>query len=135
MIDHLGFRVRNPADSRRFYEACAAALGLAVIDNTQESFLVGRSAQEPIPFLWVGTANPAFWTSDHVVSAAPIHLAFAASSHDAVDRFYAMALEAGGRDNGAPGPRGPQEMGYYAAFVLDPDGNNIEAGSRAVTAG
>ena len=135
MIDHLGFRVRNLTDSRRFYEACAAALGLAVIDNTPDSFLVGRSASEPIPFLWVGTVNPAFWTSAHVVSAAPIHLAFTASSQEAVDRFYDTALEAGGRDNGAPGPRGPQEMGYYAAFVLDPDGNNIEAGCRAVSAG
>jgi catechol 2,3-dioxygenase-like lactoylglutathione lyase family enzyme len=134
MIDHFGFRVSDLDASRQFYEACAAALGLAVIDNSPESFLVGRDPSNPIPFLWIGTALPAFWTSDHVTSAAPVHLAFEAHSHEAVDRFYELAMEAGGRDNGAPGPRGPVNMGYYAAFVLDPDGNNIEAGCRAITA-
>jgi catechol 2,3-dioxygenase-like lactoylglutathione lyase family enzyme len=137
MIDHLGFRVRDLAEARRFYEACAGALGVAVIDNTAESFLIGRSAAEPVPFIWIGTARPAFWTGTHATSAAPMHFAFTAPSREAVDAFHKAAIEAGGRDNGAPGPRGPQEMGYYAAFVLDPDGNNIEAGFRAsgVTAG
>ncbi len=135
MIDHMGFRVRNLTASRRFYEAVAAALGLAVIDNGDEAFLLGRSETQPVPFIWIGTTLPAFWTSDHVVAAAPIHLSFTAPSPAAVDRFYDLAIEAGGLDNGAPGPRGPTEAGYYAAFVLDPDGNNIEAGSRAIVAG
>jgi catechol 2,3-dioxygenase-like lactoylglutathione lyase family enzyme len=130
MIDHFGFRVRDLAAARRFYEACANALGLGVIDNTAESFLIGRSAEQPIPFIWIGTAHPAFWRAEHVTSKSPIHVAFSASSREAVDRFYAFTLEAGGRDNGAPGPRGPEEMGYYGAYVLDPDGNNIEAGFR-----
>jgi catechol 2,3-dioxygenase-like lactoylglutathione lyase family enzyme len=130
MIDHMGFRVRDLTAARRFYDACAAALGLQTIDNTADSFILGRSAQEPIPFIWIGTASPAFWTSAHSTSASPIHLAFTARDRAAVDAFHAAALVAGGKDNGAPGPRGPAEMGYYAAFVLDPDGNNIEAGIR-----
>ena len=101
MFDHLGFRVRDLAASRRFYDAVAAAVGLQTVDNTPESFVMGRSAQEPIPFLWVGTTQPAFWTAGHATSASPIHLAF------------------------APGLR---RETYYAAYVLDPDGNNIEAG-------
>jgi catechol 2,3-dioxygenase-like lactoylglutathione lyase family enzyme len=134
MIDHMGFRVADLARSRRFYDACVRALGLRLIENTPESFLIARSAEKPLsfvfPFIWIGTAHPAFWTSRHSVSASPIHLAFTAASSDAVDEFHKAALEAGGADNGAPGPRGPEEMGYYAAFVLDPDGNNIEAGFR-----
>lgn len=133
MIDHLGFRVRDLAAARRFYEAVARALGLAVADNTPESFVFGPSAEEPVPFLWVGTALPAFWTEEHWTSQSPIHLAFTAKDREAVNEFHRVALAAGGRDNGAPGLRGPPELNYYAAFVLDPDGNNIEAGFRAKT--
>jgi len=130
MLDHMGFRVRDLAAARRFYDACTAAVGLATIDNTAESFLIGRSAEEPLPFIWVGTAAPAFWTPAHRTSAAPIHFAFAAKDRAAVDAFHAAALTAGGVDNGAPGPRGGDGYGYYAAFVLDPDRNNVEAGVR-----
>ena len=130
MIDHMGFRVRNLAASRRFYDACTSALGLGTIDNSEDSFLIGRSAKEPLPFNWVGTALPAFWTAAHTTSASPVHIAFRAENRASVDGFYQAALAAGGSDNGAPGPRGPAEMKYYAAFVLDPDGNNIEAGVR-----
>ena len=83
-----------------------------------------------MPFIWVGTAPPAFWTVGHRTSAAPIHFAFAAKDRAAVDAFYAAALKAGGVDNGAPGPRGGDAHRYYAGFVLDPDGNNVEAGVR-----
>jgi catechol 2,3-dioxygenase-like lactoylglutathione lyase family enzyme len=130
MIDHMGFRVRDLAASRRFYEACAQAIGLQIIDNTAESFLIVRSLEQPLPFIWVGTALPAFWNAAHMVSASPIHVGFTAPSRDAVDAFHRAALAAGGRDNGPPGPRGPAEMKYYGAYVLDPDGNNIEAGVR-----
>jgi catechol 2,3-dioxygenase-like lactoylglutathione lyase family enzyme len=130
VIDHMGFRVRDLAASRRFYEACAQAIGLQVIDNTEESFLIGRSAEVPIPFIWVGTAQPAFWGSSHTTSSSPIHIGFSAANRAAVDAFYRAAVAAGGRDNGAPGPRGPEAMKYYGAYVLDPDGNNIEAGVR-----
>ena len=130
MIDHMGFRVRDLAAARRFYDACLAPLGLQAIDNTAESFLIGRSQEEPLPFIWVGTTQPTFWSAVHSISQSPIHLAFKARERSAVDAFHRAALEAGGTDNGKPGPRGPASMRYYAAFVLDPDSNNIEAGVR-----
>jgi catechol 2,3-dioxygenase-like lactoylglutathione lyase family enzyme len=130
MIDHMGFRVRDLAAARRFYNACLAPLGLQAIDNTEESFLIGRSQAEPLPFIWVGTTQPTFWSAGHSISKSPIHVAFKANERSAVDAFHRAALEAGGTDNGKPGPRGPASMKYYAAFVLDPDGNNIEAGVR-----
>jgi catechol 2,3-dioxygenase-like lactoylglutathione lyase family enzyme len=130
MIDHMGFRVRDLAAARRFYNACLAPLGLQAIDNTEESFLIGRSQAEPLPFIWVGTTQPTFWSAGHSISKSPIHVAFKTNERSAVDAFHRAALEAGGTDNGKPGPRGPASMKYYAAFVLDPDGNNIEAGVR-----
>ena len=133
MLDHLGFRVRDLRCSRRFYEACLAPIGLRVIDSTPDSFLIGRSAEQPLPFIWVGTAEPAFWTAAHSTSSSPIHLGFQALDRGAVDEFYRRAIAAGGKDNGAPGPRGPAGFNYYAAYVLDPDGNNIEAGVRERT--
>jgi catechol 2,3-dioxygenase-like lactoylglutathione lyase family enzyme len=130
MLDHIGFRVKDLAAARRFYDHTMKALGLQVIDNTRTSFLIGRSAAEPIPFIWIGTDQPSFWGAVHTTSASPIHVAFAAPDRAAVDAFHAAALANGGKDNGPPGPRGPAEMNYYAAYVLDPDGNNIEAGLR-----
>jgi catechol 2,3-dioxygenase-like lactoylglutathione lyase family enzyme len=130
MLDHMGFRVRDLAAARQFYDACTAPLGLATIDNSENSFLIGESAAKPLPFIWVGTSLPAFWTPAHKTSAAPIHIAFRAKDREAVNAFYVAALDAGGMDNGAPGPRGGESQHYYAAFVLDPDGNNVEAGVR-----
>jgi catechol 2,3-dioxygenase-like lactoylglutathione lyase family enzyme len=130
MIDHFGFRVRDLARARFFYDAILEPLGLQAVDNSEESFVIGRSKAEPLPFIWVGITQPAFWTGAHETSRSPIHLAFKATSRDAVDAFHRAALAAGGTDNGAPGLRGPVEMKYYAAFVLDPDGNNVEAGVR-----
>ncbi|EHK57788.1 VOC family protein [Allomesorhizobium alhagi] len=130
MFDHIGFRVRDLEAARRFYDAVADALGLATAYNTDTSFLLGRSAAEPMPFLWIGTDQPAFWSEGPTFSPSPIHIAFQAKDRAAVDAFYRAALANGGTDNGAPGPRGPAEMKYYGAYVLDPDGNNIEAGFR-----
>ena len=130
MIDHFGFRVRDLRAARRFYDACLPVLALQAVDNTETSFVIGHSAEEPLPFIWVGTTHPAFWNENHMTSMSPIHVAFRAPNRAAVDAFHRAALAAGGMDNGAPGPRGPAEMKYYAAFVLDPDGNNIEAGIR-----
>jgi catechol 2,3-dioxygenase-like lactoylglutathione lyase family enzyme len=120
MLDHIGVRVRDLKPAKRFYESAMAALDLQVIDNTETSFLIGRSAEQPIPFIWVGTDEPAFWTTGNRVSASPIHIAFSAQSREAVDVFHRAALEAGGSDNGAPGRRGPKEMNYYAASLLIP---------------
>ena len=76
MIDHFGFRVRDLARARFFYDAVLKPLGLQAVDNGKESFVIGRSAAEPLPFIWVGITQPAFWTSAHETSRSPIHLAF-----------------------------------------------------------
>ena len=126
MLDHTGIVVSDLARARRFYDAIARPLGLATASNSEASFLLGRSAEEPIPYLWIGTIRPSYWAEGSRAGLNQAHIAFVASTKAAVDEFYRAALAAGGADNGAPGPR--QGAGdYYGAFVLDPDGNNIEA--------
>jgi catechol 2,3-dioxygenase-like lactoylglutathione lyase family enzyme len=133
MLDHTGFVVSDLAKARRFYDAIAKPLGLATADNGPHAFLFGRSAQEPIPYLWIGTLRPSYWAEGSRPGLNQTHVAFIAPSKEAVDEFYRAALAAGGRDNGKPGPR--EGAGdYYGAFVLDPDGNNIEACVRGPAA-
>lgn len=117
LIDHLHLRVRDLATSRRFYRAALEALGRL------DAF---------------GEAPGCFFADELYVDEASgpvshVHLAFQARSEAQVQRFHALTLAAGGRDNGAPGPR-PYHPGYYGAFVLDPDGNNIEAVYHGPTA-
>ncbi len=126
MLDHTGLVVSDLARSRRFYDAVAGALGLATADNSEHSFLLGRSAEEPIPYLWIGTLRPSYWAEGSRPGLNQMHVAFAARSRAEVDAFHRAALAAGGIGNGAPGPRAGAGD-YYGAFVLDPDGNNIEA--------
>ena len=109
LLDHVHLRVSDFEASRRFYEAALAPLGLGLTGGGDDWF----SADE-------------LFVSDDGSPTAGLHLAFQAADRDAVDRFYEAALTAGGRDNGAPGERS-YHPGYYAAFVLDPDGNNVEA--------
>jgi catechol 2,3-dioxygenase-like lactoylglutathione lyase family enzyme len=109
LIDHIEIRVANIEISKHFYRAVLDSLGL------------------PEPYEGDGF----FFADELVVSKADdnisrVHLAFQAEDRDMVQAFYKAALAAGGHDNGAPGDR-PYHPGYYAAFVLDPDGNNIEA--------
>ena len=111
LIDHIGLGVRDLAASRRFYEAALAPLGLALSAHGENIF---------IDELWIGQVERDF---------SRLHIAFQAPARAAVEAFYAAALAAGGRDNGAPGERA-YHPGYYAAFVLDPDGNNVEAVCR-----
>jgi catechol 2,3-dioxygenase-like lactoylglutathione lyase family enzyme len=133
MLDHTGIVVTDLARARRFYDAIARALGLGTIDNGDQAFLLGRSAEEPIPYLWIGTLRPSYWAEGSRPGLNQMHIAFAAPSKAVVDEFYRAALAAGGKDNGRPGPReGAGE--YYGAFVLDPDGNNIEACVRGPAA-
>ncbi len=126
MLDHTGFVVSDLAQARRFYDAIAKPLGLGTIDNGPQAFLLGRSAEEPIPYLWIGTLRPSYWAEGSRPGLNQMHIAFAAPTKDAVDEFYRAALAAGGKDNGKPGRREGADS-YYGAFVLDPDGNNIEA--------
>jgi len=133
MIDHTGIVVTDLAKARRFYDAIARPLGLATASNSPESFLFGRSAEEPIPYLWIGTIRPSYWIEGSRAGLNQAHIAFIAPDKVAVDAFHKAALAAGGRDNGPPGPR--EGAGdYYGAFVLDPDGNNIEACVRGAAA-
>ena len=113
LIDHLHLRVRDLAASRRFYRAALEAIGrLDAFGEAPGCFYADE--------LYVDEADGTPLRVSHV------HLAFQARSQAEVQRFHAMTLAAGGRDNGAPGPR-HYHPGYYGAFVLDPDGNNIEA--------
>jgi catechol 2,3-dioxygenase-like lactoylglutathione lyase family enzyme len=111
----------------------ATVLGLQTISNSEESFLFGKSKEEPIPYLWIGTTRPSYWVDGSRPGINQMHVAFRADSKAMVEAFYQAALENGGTDNGGPGPR--QGAGdYYGAFVLDPDGNNVEACARGSAA-
>jgi catechol 2,3-dioxygenase-like lactoylglutathione lyase family enzyme len=118
MIDHTGIGVADVARSAAFYDAALGALGLRRVMELPEGGGVGYGIDYPI--FWIDRFHP------HSVKQ---HTAFAARSRAEVDAFHAAAVKAGGTDNGAPGPRDTQGYppGYYAAFVLDPDGNNMEA--------
>jgi catechol 2,3-dioxygenase-like lactoylglutathione lyase family enzyme len=115
MIDHIKLHVADAGRSKAFYEAALEPLGYRVI-------------MEPVPGVVVGmgTRFPDLWLAQ---SDAPTvaHVALRAVGPDAVDAFHAAALAAGATDNGAPGLRPQYHPGYYGAFVLDPDGNNLEA--------
>jgi len=115
MIDHTGVAVTNIAKSKAFYRAALAPLGYAVIMEFDDAAGLGVP---PKPDFWIGKASQA---------GTPIHIAFRAESRAQVDAFYKAAIVAGGRDNGAPGLRPHYHANYYGAFVLDPDGHNIEA--------
>lgn len=126
MIDHTGIVVTDLQKARRFYDAVAAALGLQTADNGPEAFVFGKSAEERIPYLWIGISRPSYWAPGSRAGLNQTHIAFVARDEAMVDAFHEAALAAGGRDNGPPGPR-EGAGNYYGAFVLDPDGNNIEA--------
>lgn len=116
MIDHTGIGVADVGRSAAFYDAALSALGMRrarQIPNNMGTDGVGY-----------GFGYPVFWIDRFHPHSIKQHTAFAAKSRAEVDAFHAAALMAGGTDNGAPGQRRPN---YYAAFVLDPDGNNIEA--------
>lgn len=132
MIDHTGIVVSDLAAARRFYDAVAGALDLLTVDNGPGAFLMARSVRE-YPYLWIGTPRPSYWAEGSRAGLNQMHLAFAARDKAQVDAFYHAALAAGGRDNGPPGPRAGAGD-YYGAFVLDPDGNNIEACCRGAAA-
>jgi catechol 2,3-dioxygenase-like lactoylglutathione lyase family enzyme len=122
MIDHTGYAVSSLAKSKAFYAAALEPLGIALImEVTAEQTGAGAHAG-------FGAADKAFfWIGDHGRASTGAHIAFTAKTRAQVDAFYRAALKSGGRDNGAPGVRPHYHENYYGAFVLDPDGNNIEA--------
>ncbi|HVJ50917.1 MAG TPA: VOC family protein [Aliidongia sp.] len=122
MLDHIGFGVSDLPRSRGFYQAALAPLGIDLLyeltpeQSGGEAHLGFGSAGRP--YFWIGSGN---------ALAPSLHVCFTASDRAMVDAFYRAALAAGGRDNGAPGIRAHYHPNYYGAFVLDPDGHNVEA--------
>jgi catechol 2,3-dioxygenase-like lactoylglutathione lyase family enzyme len=118
MFDHVKFGVSDFAVSKNFYSKVLAPLGVKVIAEgvpTYGAELCGPNSN---------TSLIVFQTNE---KPAHLHLAFVADTREQVDAFYHAALEAGGKDNGAPGVRANYNANYYAAFIIDPDGHNIEA--------
>ena len=117
MLDHMGFSVSDYERSKAFYEKALAPLGFKLLMEPVPG--IGGFGDGRKPFFWIGTRGPA--------PQSEIHVAFAADSRETVDAFHAAGLEAGGTDNGGPGVREIYHPTYYGAYVLDPDGNNVEA--------
>lgn len=123
MLDHLCVSVSDLARSRRFYEAALKPLGYRLVSEIAGAVGFGvaeGSGRSPDP-------GGDFWIAEETPRPPLPHFAFSAASREMVDRFFAAALAAGGRDNGPPGLRPRYHEDYYAAFVLDPDGYNLEA--------
>jgi catechol 2,3-dioxygenase-like lactoylglutathione lyase family enzyme len=116
MYDHLGLHVKDLKASVRFYEAALGALGHVLCSQDANGAGLGPKG-EPALWLYVdgGTRRPG------------VHVAFRARNRAAVDKFYEAGVKAGGKDNGKPGLRADYSPTYYAAFLTDPDGNNVEA--------
>jgi len=121
MIDHTGLNVSDYRKSKAFYLAALAPLGYQVVMELPSSIVPDGGMGLGVP------PKPDFWVAGGKPNVPPLHVAFRAENRAQVDAFYKAALAAGGRDNGPPGPRPHYHANYYGAFVLDPDGHNIEA--------
>jgi catechol 2,3-dioxygenase-like lactoylglutathione lyase family enzyme len=115
VIDHIVVNVKDLAASRRFYDQALAPLGYRLIKEFPGGIGFGLGARAD------------FWMMQREPRSTEVHVAFHCGTRSLVDAFHAAAVRAGGRDNGAPGVRARYHAAYYGAFVLDPDGNNIEA--------
>jgi catechol 2,3-dioxygenase-like lactoylglutathione lyase family enzyme len=121
ILDHIGFPVRDFTASIIFYKAVLAPLGISVLKEYKFSDDATQG------YAGFGRTRPQFWIGTGEQIKGRLHVAFAAKNRDEVVAFYNAALAAGARDNGAPGLRPHYHANYYGAFVLDPDGHNIEA--------
>ena len=125
MLDHICIGVADYQKARDFYEKVLPTLGYGIMKEHENFGGFGRDGK---PSFWIGQGAPGFyWDESHGVGRAPIHVAFTAGSREQVDEFYKAALAAGGKDYGAPGVREIYHPHYYGAFIIDLDGNNIEA--------
>ncbi len=122
MIDHTGVVVSDFEKSKQFYVTALAAIKYALLMELPASITkhtdVAGFGEPPKPDFWISQGTP---------NVPPVHIAFRVGNRTLVDAFYAAAMAAGGKDNGAPGLRPHYHPDYYGAFVLDPDGHNIEA--------
>ena len=121
MIDHVGILVADWNKSRAFYDAAFAPLGITLLAVVPEQYTGGAKVGG------YGRTKPDYWLTEGAATGPGRHYAFTARSRAEVDAFHAAAIAAGGSDNGGPGPRPHYHEHYYGAFVLDPDGNNVEA--------
>ena len=121
MIDHVGFPVSDYERAKAFYLKALAPLGYGLIMEVDQTDNPAKAAGFGIG------GKPDFWIGGEGGLNHILHVAILAEDRAAVDAFYRAALAAGGRDNGAPGVRAHYHPNYYGAFVLDPDGHNIEA--------
>jgi len=115
MLDHIGIGVSDLKASKKFFLEALAPLGVGVVMEVSDAVGLGQGRK---PSFWLGAAE---------ARPAPLHLAFVAENRAQVGEFYRRALAAGGKDNGAPGLRPHYHATYYAAFVIGPDGHNVEA--------
>jgi catechol 2,3-dioxygenase-like lactoylglutathione lyase family enzyme len=118
ILDHVGIPVSDIDKSKAFYQKALAPLGIGIMMDVGVAVGLGKGDK---PDFWIGGLRGGLKKSDVA------HIAFIAESRALVDAFYEAAIAAGGRDNGKPGIRAQYHPNYYGAFVLDPDGNNIEA--------
>ena len=127
MLDHTGITVADFAKAKAFYDAALAPLGIAVVMEVSAEQSGGRHVGAG----YGDAGKPNWWIGGDPKGEGPItghmHIAFTAKDRATVDAFYKAALAAGGRDNGPPGIRAHYHPNYYGAFVLDPDGINVEA--------
>lgn len=114
MFDHVGFGVTSLAVSKAFYLRALQPLGVEVVMEGPYGVGMGRNDK------------PSLWLSETTEHPAHLHLAFTAENRKQVDEFYKAAMGAGGKDNGAPGLRPHYHANYYGAFVIGPDGHNVE---------
>lgn len=121
MIDHVGFPVADYEQAKSFYQEALAPLGYTLLME------VGQSENESLAAGFGADDKPDFWIGGEGGLNRPLHVAITTKERAAVDAFYKAALAAGGKDNGPPGLRPIYHANYYAAFVFDPDGHNIEA--------
>jgi catechol 2,3-dioxygenase-like lactoylglutathione lyase family enzyme len=120
MLDHVGIEAGDLERSKAFYETALEPLGIRLMMELEGAIGFGKETEHgPKPFFWI--------TSRGRPAVSGAHVAFGVRGPEQVDAFHAAALAVGGTDNGAPGLRPIYHPGYYGAFVLDPDGNNVEA--------
>jgi catechol 2,3-dioxygenase-like lactoylglutathione lyase family enzyme len=124
ILDHVGLNVTDYARSKAFYERALAPLGITPIMEFGTACGFGRDGK---PELWIGSGQASYQSPEQVSVITPIHVGIRAADRAQVDAFHAAAVAAGARDFGQPGLRPEYHPEYYGAFVLDPDGHNIEA--------
>lgn len=121
MLDHVGIIVADWNKAKAFYDAAFAPMGITMLAEVPTQYTGG------VKVGGYGRTKPDFWLTEGADVGPGRHYAFVANDRAEVDAFYAAAMAAGGKDNGGPGARPHYHEHYYGAFVIDPDGNNVEA--------